>query len=683
MYQNTSCSLSPLLPPNASTSLPASDQHIQAGNGALHTQVTMGLSLYEGTRLLFGLIIVNSLAFTLFSSSLNLSPLSIVCLQTLLSTALIHKLLNMSWKTLAPTREVTPELNTEVAMAKSIDDQPRTFTPVSKKVKADIHSPLVESSHFSSISSVEVLAKDLRGTTHAFLVANRLVNCKIYRQSVLDLENLNIAYLPEEIFEGCSHIKKLSLKHNKLTTLPESLGKLTQLTELDLSFNHLDELPDNLDQLANLAILELTHNEFQTLPTVITSLNSLTTLNVSHNLLHTLPTGLGYLPALKYLRLSYNRLFILPQSLCRAPKLTFLDISKNFISSLDRPLIHQYAFQHLHIQREEPILHTLQLEGLSKAVAAWYSRYLPDTDCVKQILFWEKAAGTLADEKAEDFMQLLTRLPSTQFFQSATGQKALFHRMDNILTSMREDKTLRQYCFTLATEGLESCSDRVTLTLNHIEIACLINKIAEEDIHAYLTLAKGLFRLDRLDKAVAREIEARKAQEIYLDEIEIHLYYRYALHEVLSLPAPVTHMSYQTIADIDASLLEAASNEVLDQEINLLMVAEYICTQEFWDTYLQKKYKKELDALLAKSQKRLEEVEANSLNDKAYKQGTEAIYQAYQAEVFNKKKAWTVQFLTVYAEIEEELSLLASQQLLPKEYQKKSQEIQQRYHMIG
>ena len=46
-------------------------------------------------------------------------------------------------------------------------------------------------------------------------------------------------------------VSKLELTYNDLTgSIPESIGKLTALTDLDLSFNHLNgSIPDSIGQL--------------------------------------------------------------------------------------------------------------------------------------------------------------------------------------------------------------------------------------------------------------------------------------------------------------------------------------------------------------------------------------------------------------------------------------------------
>lgn len=64
-------------------------------------------------------------------------------------------------------------------------------------------------------------------------------------------------------------MKKLNLKMNKLTTLPDELSTLVNLTELDVSRNQITQLPITLASLYNLLTLNLSYNNLTELPTEI------------------------------------------------------------------------------------------------------------------------------------------------------------------------------------------------------------------------------------------------------------------------------------------------------------------------------------------------------------------------------------------------------------------------------
>ncbi len=59
---------------------------------------------------------------------------------------------------------------------------------------------------------------------------------------------------------------ELNLSDMRLTELPESLGRLTQLQSLDLSYSQLTVLPESLGQLTQLQSLDLASNQLTALP---------------------------------------------------------------------------------------------------------------------------------------------------------------------------------------------------------------------------------------------------------------------------------------------------------------------------------------------------------------------------------------------------------------------------------
>lgn len=79
----------------------------------------------------------------------------------------------------------------------------------------------------------------------------------------------------------------------KLTELPESIGKLKRLTLLNLSNNQLTTLPDSIGQLTELQELDLTHNNLTSLPDFLRQLTQLKILRFPENQLKKLPESLS------------------------------------------------------------------------------------------------------------------------------------------------------------------------------------------------------------------------------------------------------------------------------------------------------------------------------------------------------------------------------------------------------
>ncbi|WP_187308183.1 COR domain-containing protein, partial [Nostoc cycadae] len=75
---------------------------------------------------------------------------------------------------------------------------------------------------------------------------------------------------------------------NQITTLPEAIVRLKQLTSLDLSINQITTLPEAIASLQQLTSLDLSRNKITALP-AIASLQQLTSLDLSDNPIETPP----------------------------------------------------------------------------------------------------------------------------------------------------------------------------------------------------------------------------------------------------------------------------------------------------------------------------------------------------------------------------------------------------------
>ena len=89
----------------------------------------------------------------------------------------------------------------------------------------------------------------------------------------LRIPGMGLVSLPDELGLHCASLRVLSVQNNELTTLPESILKLTNLTELNLVKNKLVSLPDRIGLLCNLRRIELANNLIERLPITFGALN--------------------------------------------------------------------------------------------------------------------------------------------------------------------------------------------------------------------------------------------------------------------------------------------------------------------------------------------------------------------------------------------------------------------------
>jgi len=148
------------------------------------------------------------------------------------------------------------------------------------------------------------------------------------KEITLDLSNNQLTTLPEAIAQ-LSNLSLLDLSDNQLTRLPEAIAQLSNLSWLNLSDNQLTTLPEAIAQLSNLNVLYLSDNQLTRLPEAIAQLSHLRVLGLSDNQLTTLPEAIAQLSHLIVLYLSDNQLTTLPEAIKQLSQLEKLDLRGN------------------------------------------------------------------------------------------------------------------------------------------------------------------------------------------------------------------------------------------------------------------------------------------------------------------------------------------------------------------
>lgn len=165
----------------------------------------------------------------------------------------------------------------------------------------------------------------------------RIENGKI---TELGLISCGISEIPEDISKLTS-LKKLVVRDQNLSIVPESIGQLKNLESLSicgfLHSNKLQSLPDSIGSLASLKELVLENNLLNSLSEGIGGLKNLQKLNLYGNNLNTLPNGIGRLKNLKSLYLALNRIKSLPKSMKNLSNLKELSLHQNAMKEL--PLV--------------------------------------------------------------------------------------------------------------------------------------------------------------------------------------------------------------------------------------------------------------------------------------------------------------------------------------------------------
>lgn len=98
-------------------------------------------------------------------------------------------------------------------------------------------------------------------------------------------------------------LENLSVAHNQITFIPDTICHLVHLTDFNLSHNQLEHLTPFISHLKGLQTLQLGHNQLQELTVSVERLCNLTLLDLSYNPIHVLPAEITQLPFLRRLRL--------------------------------------------------------------------------------------------------------------------------------------------------------------------------------------------------------------------------------------------------------------------------------------------------------------------------------------------------------------------------------------------
>lgn len=153
------------------------------------------------------------------------------------------------------------------------------------------------------------------------LTNNQLTSLPLQFSRLTSLQKLHLGRnrlthegLPLSLQPAFDGLQMLSISHNMLSEIPP-VCILTSLTGLDLSGNYLTSLPESIGWMSNLQKLNLAANALEGLPTSIGKCASLADLILSDNKLNSLPAEVGSLQKLQNLLVDGNQLSAIPRTI--------------------------------------------------------------------------------------------------------------------------------------------------------------------------------------------------------------------------------------------------------------------------------------------------------------------------------------------------------------------------------
>ena len=140
----------------------------------------------------------------------------------------------------------------------------------------------------------------------------------------LTMVNIGLKTIPEEVWKQSTHVSFLTLSHNYIDNISESLNMLESLTCIDLSHNKLSKLPAALTTLIELVSMDLSYNYISELNENIGVLMQLTSLRAQNCKIKRIPESICEILYLKRVELAGNSLVSLPINISRLHQLEML-----------------------------------------------------------------------------------------------------------------------------------------------------------------------------------------------------------------------------------------------------------------------------------------------------------------------------------------------------------------------
>jgi Leucine-rich repeat (LRR) protein len=170
--------------------------------------------------------------------------------------------------------------------------------------------------------------------------------CELKELRFLSVRNNKLFTLPDEI-ANLKNLEFLNLYWNKnLNQLPRDLEKLTNLRNINIGGNPDLDLNKTLTLLAGLPALKsvtLSFNKIKVLPAEIGLLTQVEELILDNNLLKELPKEMSNMKSLKRIVLTNNNFTSIPKIISALPNIEEVDLANTYEEDLDKSLAGSYG----------------------------------------------------------------------------------------------------------------------------------------------------------------------------------------------------------------------------------------------------------------------------------------------------------------------------------------------------
>lgn len=441
----------------------------------------------------------------------------------------------------------------------------------------------------------------------------------------LKLKNMQLSVSPEEFLRSFRGLRWLDMSANQLEELPPALGEMHGLTRLYLSNNQIRltaETARLLSERTSLRALMLDGNPLGSYPD-FTQMRDIRSVFMGRTGIDHWPTGLGDQPQLGQVFLESNQLTTVPLEVVSPenaelasslPMRSTINLRDNPLTPAARQSIRDYNTRTAaagvrrtdgvgFLTGERQTVIGTPARSFDNAFERW-TRGLTQDQVAARRAQWVKLK---AEPASDAFFNVFAKL-EIPVGGDADLQQRVWSVIDSISEQGTESEALRTEMFSCAADG--GCSDRAAMTFSDVEILKMVSqaKVSALDVTqgpSLLKLARGLFRLDEVEKIALAEIARRKteintstlsaqAKRLKLarmDEVEIRLAYRYGLkgENKLDLPGQPDNVRFTQLGEVTPQHLETAYKDVIklngsNAEFNALL------GRKFWKDFVVAKY---------------------------------------------------------------------------------------------
>jgi len=432
------------------------------------------------------------------------------------------------------------------------------------------------------------------------------VLCNLPKLKELDLEETELHFLPESIGK-LTNLRNLFLESNHIQSLPTQFGELLNLKKLHLSNNGIIEFPEEICKLSNLLLLDLQQNQIVSIPESIGDLSDLQELNLSHNSLEDLPNSLGLLSSLFSLSIADNNIDHIPPSLTRLSRDCEINAEGNLFSE---GMIVTIQEEINRVRQEDPTLGPNFVTSIDESDSEDEEIPLPE-DLEESLQSNMALLQKPTDREQKLFESFFKKLRYTADYQSISNRAGLVARLNKMFQNGLTNETFRNNLFPILEAATATCSDRVAIYNNLIEVQwhlyCSGKSYNDRELADLLV---GLHRMDMLDKIA----EVTRVKLGLADPIEAYLYYQLHLKGSLKLPISIQEMRYaRTVKQITPDHIQAALQKILASTSSLDQRAKIVCEYDLWKERLKAESDVEMEKVLAEFGARGEALEENEL----------------------------------------------------------------------